>query len=341
MKFVWYSDWGQLPESANALFEESEKDSIFYSRPWFENLATVLDDEHALVIACVEAGSKVLAILPLVMTSGNNFLSLKHSYATHYSFLLANENKQQILSCLIQGLEQFPVRSLLLEPVSSSDRRILDLKKMLEEMGYQCEQHFRLYNWIYSLSGQTFNDYMAARPARLRNTIARKKRKLEREQGYEIRLFTGCDVPSAMADYYAVYSASWKANEQYVEFLNGIVEGFSRPGWSRLAVLYVKEQPVAAQLWFVHRGKASIFRLSYDEQWKKYSPGSILTQVLMEYVIDIDKVEEIDFLTGNEPYKQDWMSDRRERFALSCIKKIDPPGWHERLITSMKRILNK
>jgi len=41
----------------------------------------------------------------------------------------------------------------------------------------------------------------------------------------------------------------------------------------------------------------------------------------MEYVIDIDKVDEVDFLTGNDAYKQDWMSERRQRYALSCVKK--------------------
>ena len=164
---------------------------------------------------------------------------------------------------------------------------------------------------------------MAARPAWLRNTISRKTRKLDREHGFEIRLFTGDEVPRAMSDYYAVYTASWKANEQYVDFLDGVVAGFSRPGWSRLAVLYVKGQPVAAQLWFVLRGKASIFRLAYDKAWKQYSPGSILTSFLMEYVIDTDQVAEIDFLTGNEAYKQDWMSERRERFALSCVKSTE------------------
>jgi CelD/BcsL family acetyltransferase involved in cellulose biosynthesis len=113
------------------------------------------------------------------------------------------------------------------------------------------------------------------------------------------------------------------------------------PGWSRLAVLYVKGQPVAVQLWFVLRGKASIFRLAYNEAWKQYSPGSILTSSLMEYVIDTDKVEEIDFLTGNDAYKQDWMSDRRECFALSCVKSISPASRYERFVELLKRMLKR
>jgi CelD/BcsL family acetyltransferase involved in cellulose biosynthesis len=226
-----------------------------------------------------------------------------------------------------------------LEPVAGEDGRIVGLQQSLETAGYSCERYFRLYNWIYRVGGQSYEQYMAARPARLRNTISRKKRKLDREHGYDIRLFTGDDVPKAMPDYYAAYSASWKAYEQYVGFLEGIVAGFSRPGWSRLAILHVKGQPVAAQLWFVAHGKASIFRLAYDEAWKQYSPGSILTGFLMEYVIDTDKVAEIDFLTGNEVYKQDWMSQRRERFAVSCLKRARPAGRYKQFIESFKRIL--
>jgi hypothetical protein len=304
-------------------------------------LAAVLDDDQAMLLACVVDGNKVLAILPLLNGDGNTLYSLKHRYTTHYSLLLADDDQQQIVACLVQGLSQLPFKALLLEPVADNDSRINGLQCFMETAGYTCERLFRSYNWIYRVQGQTYEEYMTARPARLRNTISRKKRKLDREHGFEIRLFTGDDVPQAMSDYYAVYTASWKANEQYVDFLDDIVAGFSRPGWSRLAVLYVKGQPVAAQLWFVLRGKASIFRLAYDEAWKQYSPGSIVTSFLMEYVIDTDKVKEIDFLTGNDAYKQDWMSDRRERFALSCVKSPKPAGRYEQFVSSMKRILKR
>ena len=346
MKFLCYNDLDQLPESANALFEQGEKDSLFFSRPWFENLATELDDDQAIMLACVVAGSKVMAILPLLKSDGNNCYSLKHRYTTHFSLLLTDEDQLQVLTCLAQGLSQLPLRGLLLEPVADDDSRIASLQRSMEASGYSCERRFRFYNWIYRVQGQSYEDYMAARPARLRNTISRKRRKLDREHGYDIRLFTGDEVPQAMSDYYAVYNSSWKANEQFVNFLDGIVAGFSRSdlsgaGWSRLAVLYVNEKPIAAQLWFVVHAKANIFRLAYDQTWKKYSPGSILTSFLMEYVIDTDKVEEIDFLTGNDTYKQDWMSDRRERYVLSCVKIVKPITAYQRFIELLKAMLKK
>jgi len=350
MKFVCYTEWEQLPESANAFFAQAEKDSLFFSRPWFENLTGVaLDDDQSMTLACVVDENKVMAILPLMTCAGKIGYSLKHRYTSLYSLLLTDndklelqlELKQEVLACLSQGLSQLPITALLLEPVADDDSNLNDFQRMMEAAGFSCDRVFRHYNWIYRVQEQSYEDYMAARPAKLRNTISRKKRKLEREHGYEIRLFTGDDVPQKMSDYYAVYNASWKANEQYVDFLDGIVEDFSRQGWSRLAILYVKGQPAAAQLWFVLHGKANIFRLVYDEAWKPYSPGSILTSFLMKYVIDIDKVKEIDFLTGNDAYKQDWMSARRERYVLSCVKNAKPAGRVELFAESLKSFLKK
>ena len=106
----------------------------------------------------------------------------------------------------------------------------------------------------------------------------------------------------------------------------------------RLAILYIEDKPAAAQFWFVAHGKASIFKLVYDEAWKQYSPGSILISYLMEHVIEIDKVGEIDFLTGNDAYKQDWMSERRQRWSVSFYKANKPRGVIERLINPLKNM---
>lgn len=325
MRFVTYRGIDQLPADADRLFALAERHSMFLARPWFENLAaTALQDGQALSLACVIDGDTVLAILPLMKPAGGVFHALKHRYSSRYSVLLGPNHQPATLACLARGLRASHFDSLLLEPVADTDNAMAGLQTNLQAVGFVCRRHFRFYNWILEVADQSFDDYMASRPARLRNTIARKRRKLEREQAYRIRLFVGRDAPPAMADYYRVYGASWKASEQYTALLDGLVAAFSKRGWSRLAVLYIGERPAAAQLWFVLHPKAYIFRLAYDETWQRYSPGSLLTAYLMEQVIDTDQVEEIDFLTGNEAYKQDWMSDRSERWALSCQQARKP-----------------
>ena len=180
---------------------------------------------------------------------------------------------------------------------------------------------------------------MAARPARLRNTIDRKQRKLEREQGYDMRLYIDNDLQKALADYNAIYTASWKANEIFGEFIEGLVTNMSGQGWLRLAILYIAGQPAAAQIWFVVNARASIFKLAYDESWKQFSAGSILTSYLMKQVIDVDKVDEIDFLTGNDAYKQDWMTERRQRWRLGCVNRAQLRGRVSLFMESLKGLL--
>ena len=292
---------------------------MFFSSQWLQSLVDhALENGQQVLLACVVKGDRVLAILPLILEGTDSCRSLSHKYSALYSLLLADHRQQEVLECLVRGLSKLPCRTLRLEPIAEDDRNLKLLEQVMLSSGFPCHRYFRFYNWFHSCRDQAFADYLAARPARLRNTIARKQRKLEREQGYQIRLFQADQVQQAMADYHAIYHASWKAHEQYADLIDSLATNFAGQSWTRLGILYIKDQPAAAQLWFVVADKASIFRLAYDEIWKQYSPGSILTAYLMQQVIDVDRVSEIDFLTGNEAYKQDWMSQRRERWGLIC-----------------------
>lgn len=321
MQFACYTSWGQLPESADRLFARAEKESIFFSRPWLQDLVSgALEEDQSLLLACVLADREVLALLPLMKKEGGHLDALGHLYTSLFTLLTTGQASQQVLDCLVQGLSRLRMTSLRIDPVAENDRHLPGLQQALESAGFTCHRHFRFYNWIHRTQGQTFADYMAARPARLRSTIARKGRKLEREHGYSIRLYTEDPVRQGMADYDTVYKASWKAHELFGDFVTALADTLTRNQWLRLAVLYIAGRPAAAQFWFVANGTASIFKLHYDQEWKQYSPGSILTSYLMRHVIDVDRVEEIDFLNGNDAYKQDWMSERRTRWTLYCAR---------------------
>jgi len=87
-------------------------------------------------------------------------------------------------------------------------------------------------------------------------------------------------------------------------------------GWLRLGIAWLDGKAIAAQFWIVAHGKASIYKLAYDEAFKAYGSGTLLTAMLMAHVIEKDHVAEIDYLIGDDPYKKTWMSLRRERWGL-------------------------
>jgi CelD/BcsL family acetyltransferase involved in cellulose biosynthesis len=111
----------------------------------------------------------------------------------------------------------------------------------------------------------------------------------------------------------------WQSERQYQGFMPGWMRACANHGWLRLGVLYVDEVPAAAQCWVVVGSYAQIFSLAYDEQYAKLSLGTILMAHMLRRVIDEDRVELVDFLQGNDLYKQDWMSHRRERWGLLAM----------------------
>ncbi len=122
-----------------------------------------------------------------------------------------------------------------------------------------------------------------------------------------------------MAAYKQVYARSWKQPEPYPDFMPGLIRLAAGRGWLRLGVAYKGTIPLAAQVWVVSYGKASIFKLAYDENFKSVSAGSLLTAELMRHVLDVDRVHEVDYLTGDDSYKSDWMKHRRERWGLKVF----------------------
>lgn len=319
MEFACFSAWSDLPDSADALFHEGEKQSIFLSRPWLEDLVTPsLDSEQSLLLACAIENGQLLGLLALSTHAGDHPQPLRHLYTSLHSLLLASQVSETVrveaLRCIAKGLAKQGFSSLRLDPVADDDRNAEDFRRALEQEGFSHHRHFQFHNWIHRLHGQSFDEYMATRATRVRNTIARKQRKLEREQDVDIHLYSDGGIAQALADYNEVYQASWKAHEQYDDFVKRLAHTLAERGWLRLAVMTINGEPAAAQFWFVVHGKASIFKLAYKPSWKHYSPGSILTRFLMRHVIEQDGVEEIDFLYGNDAYKQEWMSERRERY---------------------------
>jgi len=171
-------------------------------------------------------------------------------------------------------------------------------------------------SWRADTAGKSFADYWAARPSRLRSTATRKGR----TAGLSIEIHRRFD-PAAWAAYEEVYRASWKPEEGSFAFLRALAEQEGAAGTLRLGIARKDAAPVAAQLWTVENGTAWIHKLAYREDAKSLSPGTILGEAMFRSAIDEDRVATIDYGTGDEPYKADWM-DRRE--TLWRIEAFNP-----------------
>jgi CelD/BcsL family acetyltransferase involved in cellulose biosynthesis len=75
---------------------------------------------------------------------------------------------------------------------------------------------------------------------------------------------------------------------------------------------------VAVQLWLVENGEATIHKLAYTEEAKAMSPGTLLGMEMFRRALDVDRVGAIDYGTGDDGYKKDWMAERRPLWRLEA-----------------------
>lgn len=161
-------------------------------------------------------------------------------------------------------------------------------------------------NWQIETDGMSFDSYWAGRSSKLRNTARRKAK----AAALDIAIYDRFDA-QAWADYEEVYRASWKPEEGSPPFMRALAEQEGAAGTLRLGIARKDGQPIAAQLWLVEGGRATIHKLAYVESAKELSPGTVLSVEMFRRALDIDKVRLIDFGTGNDPYKAEWMDRAR------------------------------
>lgn len=204
---------------------------------------------------------------------------------------------------------------LKLQPMDKNDTD--KTVKQLNDSGIPAISFFCFGNWYLEVKGRSYEDYFSGLSSRVKNTVTRKTKKFSAMQNTKLLIISEQqDLDAAISAYNRVYNASWKNEEAYPDFISGLCRLAAAEGALRLGFAYINDVAVAAQLWIVADNTAYIYKLAYDEAYKNYAVGSILTAKLMQHVIDVDKVEVVDYLTGDDAYKKDWMSHRRERWGV-------------------------
>ncbi|MEM8984373.1 MAG: GNAT family N-acetyltransferase [Pseudomonadota bacterium] len=216
-------------------------------------------------------------------------------------------------------------RRLVLDYLAAWDPATPQQVALLQAAGYRIDVQHKTWNWRVCVAGKTFADYWSARPSRLRNTVDRADRRLTQRRSVRLELAQSlAELDGLMSDYQAVYSRSWKPTETPAGFMPAMMRLAASGGRLRLAVLYLDDQPAAAQCWIVDQGIATIYKLAHDPVFGRESVGSVLTRRLIERAIETDKVAFIDYGVGDEPYKRDWMADRRQLVTLTAVGDAGP-----------------
>jgi len=278
----------------------------------------VPDDGEVLALQCDREGRHSLGLFALDAERPQRAGGLGNFYTSLLApFSSTSTDRNAAAADLVEQLatERPRLAQMNLAPLDADSPDVAALRSAWARMGWYVRPYASFGNCFLPCDGLSFDAYLAGRDSKLRNTVDRKGKKF-RQAGSLAILTDPTQVDAAMAAYEAIYAKSWKQPEPYPQFTRGWARACAERGWLRLGVAWLGDVPVAAQVWYVYRGHAYIYKLAYDEEHAKWSAGTVLTAALMAHVLDVDKVVEVDFLSGADPYKMTWMTQQRQRVGL-------------------------
>lgn len=313
-----------LPADAASLYDPTE----FQLGPaWFSAVAAAALPARArpLWLTARAAGGRPRVVLPLVRMGDGWLAGLTSPYTGLFRPLVAADATAAEIAAAGRAFARFcrgsgTLRLEALEPdwpglapLLGGFRRGLTVPLRFDQFG----------NWHAEVAGQSWEAYLAARPAALRNTI---RRRLARAAAIGFEIVTGgAGLAPGIAAYDAVYAQSWKPAEPFPRFPAALMRAAAAQGALRLGLLRAGGEPVAAQLWVVAGGVATVHKLAHAEAARALSPGTVLTALMIRQLL-AEGVAGLDLGRGDDAYKAGWTGRRRPRVGVLLCAPWRPAG---------------
>ena len=320
--------------------------SLFQTAPWFRLIASHGlggEGEPLLMSAPLVGGQDLSLSLWLwrhdrpVAPAGARLTALSNYYTPRFGPLLGERplplhtaEAARAAASLGRQIRAHPQGAVLsLQPLQAGSAELKLLRDGLRAAGYRTDLYHCFENWVLPCENLRFEAYWAMRNSRLRNTERRARKRLEAEHGLQIEIVreAGPALERALQDFESVYQDSWKQAEASPEFIRELVRLLAADGRLRLGVLRLRGVAQAAQLWWVHEGVASIYKLAYRESAARLGVGTVLSAALFRDALDSGEVRLIDYLNGSEPYKRDWVDQCRMFVGLLAFDLRRPAAW--------------
>jgi hypothetical protein len=310
----------------------------FHRRDWFDMLARHCFAQSRVLFPMAQTNT-TRATLPLV-EDGNALSALANYYSFSYAPILEGDGDRattlSLLARIAADLRASHSR-ISVYPLVDDGAGMPDLlRAAFARAGWIALLTDQNSNYVADVAGQDFASYWKARPGALRSAVRRKGK------GAHYAHFIHREMDDALwADYCAVYAASWKNAEPWPDMVRAIAEDAARRGALRLGITRHEERPVAAQLWTIEGDTACIHKIAHDSGEDTHSPGTLLSHHMFAHMIDVEEVARIDYGTGGNPYKRDWMDRARPMLRLDCFHPRSARWWLPALRTRISQLVGR
>jgi len=323
VKGEYFDDFDAAAAAARGLLDRAAQGELFDRLEWFRaTWEHVSPGTRPLIVRAVS--EKAQAWLFFARQADGSLAALASWYTLAFRPVFTGNPDEAVRLRLLTAIAKRlrgRVGHIALRPVPVEDGTADLLLTAFRRAGWGATRSAATVNWIADVADMDFATYWAMRPGQVRSTVSRKGPKT----GLEVEIFDHFDEVAWDA-YEAVYAVSWKPEEGSPAFVRAMAEREGAAGTLRLGIGRIAGEPVAAQFWTVENGTAIIHKLAYAEAAVEKSPGTLLSHAMFRRAIEQDRVARIDYGTGNDGYKAQWMDRARPLERIDLFNLRRPAG---------------
>lgn len=292
-------------------------------------------------VMVAEEANEVLAILPCYSYRAGGIPGLKLLTLSAFSDLhftragiLCRQDRPDAIAALLtyHGSELAGCARLVIPVVEGSpSQQLLDNVLQTTNLNYFTEF---LPPSPYIELIKTEEEFFAGLDKEFRRDLCRRERNLKKLGQISLVVYDKTDdIPCFLKIMKQIEQASWKEKEgtsittnllQH-KFYKELLPRIATKKWLFSAVLWIDEKPIAYGLRLLLNNVLECLKISYVQEYKRYSPGNLLHSMIIHLLYD-KNISYCDLQGNVEQYKTRW-SNKTYRHIRYIIYRKNVTGW--------------
>jgi CelD/BcsL family acetyltransferase involved in cellulose biosynthesis len=308
------------------ILTSSGEDDVFLSPEWIRCWWKAWGDLHGICSIVVLRNGELVGLAPLMLSSRGRVkrwtkLQFLATGPSDHLGVISKDDDPEVLDAIwrhVKGMSSWDV--LELRELWASAPTLSSFQRHFPE--FESAKGVSLYADL-SIGEEA---YYASSP-QIEKHRKRYWKKLVREQGAEYREFRpGADLLPQLDELKRLNLKRWKdegtspfASQRMVDFLSYVVG--EDPG--KLGVtfkgIHIEDKVIALNLGFEYRKRYLYYIPGYDEEYARYSPGSVLRAKILEACLE-QRFDQLDFLRGSEQHKMQFNAKDRGLMSVRVVR---------------------
>lgn len=250
--------------------------------------------------------------------------------------------------CCVKSLAEY-IRSKKFTVVelecTKDDRLATSLKQYLVE-NYNCDHRVVEPAWRLQLK-DSWDEFKSQVKPSLRRKINKALRRIDSDE-FEISSSTEMPIEDAFETFSDLHTRRFQsigkpgvfADLKFKEFLKSAVTDFDRNGKCEIVFASHEGKTIASQLYFISENGFQFYQSGYDPDAMNLEPGHLLFTWMAKKAVDRGD-SYLDFLRGNELYKEYWGAVPHEQKKLRMVIKKPLPTAIAKITEVARKLIRK